>query len=77
MNDHSTATDAADLYPLYVCAREETEEALADWRLAPAPLRREAFAVYVAAADREDSAAFAWMQACAAYDAAYALERAA
>ena len=76
MNDHSTDI-AADLYPLYVCAREETEEALADWSSAPAPRRREAFAVYVAAADREDIAAVAWMQACAAYDAAYALGRAA
>lgn len=77
MNDHSTPMECADLYPLWVSAREETDEALADWAVSPAARRRDAFAVYVAAADREDAAARAWMEACAAYDAAAALERAA
>jgi hypothetical protein len=67
----------ADLYPLYECARDETDEALADWARAAAERRREAFAVYRAAADREDAAALAWMEACAAWDAANALGRAA
>jgi hypothetical protein len=59
----------ADLYPLYVCAREETDEALADWSAAPAGRRCAAFAVYRAAVDREDAAAGAWLEACAAFDA--------
>jgi hypothetical protein len=67
----------ADLYPLYVCAREETDEALADWSAAPARDRRDAFAVYRAAADREDAAATAWLEACAARDADRALAQAA
>jgi hypothetical protein len=68
---------AADLYPLYERARDEAAEALAGWSHAPAPQRREAFAIYRAAADREDAAAVAWMQACAAHDAAKAFRRAA
>jgi hypothetical protein len=67
----------ADLYPLYECARDETDDALAGWAQAAADRRREAFAVYRAAADREDAAALAWMEACAALDAANALGRAA
>jgi hypothetical protein len=58
----------ADLYPLYVCAREEADEALADWSEASAARRCDAFAVYRAAADREDAAAHAWLEACAAFD---------
>jgi hypothetical protein len=67
----------ADLYPLYECARDEANEALADWGQAAARHRRDAFAAYRAAADREDAAALAWMEACAAFDAADALGRAA
>jgi hypothetical protein len=55
----------ADLYPVYESARDEANQALADWIGAPNDCKREAFAVYRAAADREDAAAIAWMEACA------------
>jgi hypothetical protein len=56
----------ADLYPVYESARDEANEALAAWIVAPSDRKRDAFAVYRAAADREDAAAMAWMEACAA-----------
>jgi len=62
-----------DLYHAYQSAREEAECALNDWWTAPHGTKGDAFAVYRAAADREDAAAVAWLQACQAYDAAQAL----
>jgi hypothetical protein len=61
-----------DLYHAYQSAREEVESALTDWWTAPQGTRRDAFAVYRAAADREDAAALAWLRSCEAYDAALA-----
>ena len=63
---------AADHYCAYESARDEAEEALAQWRTAPAAERREAFAVYRAAAEREYAAAVAWLEACRDYDEAVA-----
>jgi hypothetical protein len=60
-----------DLYHAYESAREEAESALADWSTALHSTRGDAFAVYRAAADREDAAAIAWLQACQAYDLAH------
>ena len=59
-----------ELYHAYQDAREEAECALSDWSAAPLSDRRDAFAVYRAAADREDAAGIAWLEACRAYDAA-------
>jgi hypothetical protein len=59
-----------ELYQAYACALEEAGRALADWWSAPRVMKRDAFTVYRAAADREDAAAFAWLRACAAFDAA-------
>jgi hypothetical protein len=61
-----------ELYQAYECARDNAEFALADWNSAPQHLKREAFTVYRGAADRENMAAFAWLRACMAYDAAQA-----
>ena len=63
----------ADLYFLYEVARGEAAGALSRWLSAPLASRRDAFAVYRAAADREDAAALAWMRSCEAYDAALTL----
>jgi hypothetical protein len=71
---HSYEFAPADLYPMYEAAREETELALADWRAAPSDSKREVFAVYRAAAEREDAAALAWLLSCEAYDDAHAAE---
>jgi hypothetical protein len=60
----------ADLYAAYECARDEAALALADWYAAPAGTKAETFTVYRAALDREDAASRAWLEACAAYDAA-------
>ena len=49
-----------ELYQAWQAAFEETERALADWRLGPVTHRAEAYAVYRAAADREDAAAAHW-----------------
>jgi hypothetical protein len=61
-----------ELYSAYQAARAEVQDALAYWRSLPPELKRGGFAVYRAAADREDAAALTWMRACAAYDAAVA-----
>jgi hypothetical protein len=61
-----------ELYQAYEAAHAEAERALADWRSAPHGMKRDAFTVYRAAADREDAAALAWLRSCAAYDAAQA-----
>jgi hypothetical protein len=58
-----------DFYAAYQDARDEVECCLIAWREAPLERRADAFAVYRAAADREDVAAAAWLSACAAYDA--------
>jgi hypothetical protein len=57
-------------YEAYEAARYDADLALADWNAAPCHMKREAFAVYRAAADRENAAAFGWQLACEAYDAA-------
>jgi hypothetical protein len=56
-------------YQAYGSAREDAELALADWWSAPYAAKREAYAVYRAAADREDAAARSWLRSCEAYDA--------
>lgn len=61
-----------ELYPAYQAARDEVQAALLYWRAAPRERKRDGFAIYRAAADREDAAALAWMRSCAAYDAAVA-----
>jgi hypothetical protein len=58
------------LHQAWESAREDTELALAGWCVAPPGGRRDAFAVYRAAADREDAAAVAWLRACGASEAA-------
>lgn len=58
----------ADRYPVYERARNEAEQALADWHAAPSAGRHDAFVVYRAAAEREYAAGVAWMKACAAAD---------
>ncbi len=63
---------AADCYAAYESARDDAALALADWIAAPAGAKADRFAVYRAASDQEDAAADAWLQACAAYDAAAA-----
>lgn len=62
--------EPCDLYDAYHAARAEAESALAHWSGAPVDVKRDAFAVYRSAADREDAAAAAWLEACRAYDAA-------
>jgi hypothetical protein len=66
---HRQDWDLCDLYALYEDARDEAECCLAAWHEAPLECSGEAFAVYRAAADREDAAAEVWLRACAAYDA--------
>jgi hypothetical protein len=61
-----------ELYQAYVDARDDAACALADWWAAPYGAKREAFAIYRAAADREDAAAEAWLRSCETYDAALA-----
>jgi hypothetical protein len=68
--DHWTP---GDHYAVYEDAREEVECCLDWWRSVPLARRAEAFAVYRAAADREDAAAAAWLAACAAYDSVNAV----
>jgi hypothetical protein len=58
-----------ELYQAYECARDDAELALRRWNFAGRQYKREAFAVYRAAVERENAAAFAWLHACAAYDA--------
>ena len=58
-----------ELYATYGDAREATEAALRDWCSAPYAVKRDAYVVYRAAADREDAAADAWLQSCIALDA--------
>jgi hypothetical protein len=60
--------EPCDLYAAYTSARDETEQALADWRAARTPEKRARFTAYRAAADREDAAGFAWLGACASFD---------
>lgn len=67
--------EPCDLYDAYHAAREEAESALAHWSTAPSDMKADAFAVYRSAADREDAAAAAWLEACLAYDAAAAVTR--
>lgn len=52
-----------ELYQVWRGAFEEADLALADWRCAPVALRADAYAVYRAAADREDAAAEQWLRA--------------
>lgn len=52
-----------ELYQAWRAAFEETEQALADWRSGPVANRADAYAVYRAAADREDAAAAHWFTA--------------
>jgi hypothetical protein len=59
-----------EIYATYGAAREDAEAALENWRSAQATAKRDAYAVYRAAADREDAAAFAWLRSCAAHDKA-------
>lgn len=66
----------ADLYLPYESARSEASGALTRWLSAPSEGRRDAFAVYRAAADREDAAALAWMGACKAYEVEVGTSRA-
>jgi hypothetical protein len=54
-----------ECYQAYEAARDEAAVALSDWRSAPFGVKRDAFAVYRAAADREDAAAEAWLRSCA------------
>jgi hypothetical protein len=53
-----------ELYQAYWAAREEADMAVVAWCEAPYGAKREAFAVYRAAADREDAAAHAWLLSC-------------
>jgi hypothetical protein len=59
----------ADLYQAWRAAFQEAGEALLEWWFAPAGARRDRFAAYRAAADREDAAADAWLVAAERYDA--------
>jgi hypothetical protein len=59
-----------EVYATHGAAREDANAALEDWRYAPLTAKRDAYAVYRAAADREDAAALAWLRSCFAYDAA-------
>jgi hypothetical protein len=52
-----------ELYQVWHAAFDEAEDALAAWNAAPVVLRADAFAVYRAAADREDAAAARWIAA--------------
>ena len=52
-----------ELYQVWQAAFEEAGVALAAWNVAPVALRRDAYAVYRAAADREDAAAAGWLAA--------------
>ena len=61
---------AWELYATYGAAREAADSALEDWSAAPAIAKRDAYAAYRAAADREDAAALAWLRSCLEYDAA-------
>jgi hypothetical protein len=61
--------EPADLYEVYRDALDETNSALADWWSAVVARRREAYAIYRAAAEREHAAAVAWLKACHEYDA--------
>ena len=51
-----------ELYQAWRAAYDEADLALADWRCAPIALRADAYAVYRAAADREDAAADLWLK---------------
>ena len=62
--------EPCDVYHAYVASRDEAESALAHWSAAPIGMKADAFAVYRSAADREDAAAAAWLEASRAYDAA-------
>jgi hypothetical protein len=53
--------DHDDLLRTYRGARDDAELSLAGWRSAPSGAKRDAFAFYRAAADREDAAAQAWL----------------
>lgn len=52
-----------ELYQVWQAAFEEAGDALAAWSAAPVSRRGEAYAVYRAAADREDAAAARWIAA--------------
>lgn len=52
-----------ELYQAWRAACEEVDLALTDWRCAAVPARADAYAVYRAAADREDAAAEHWLMA--------------
>ena len=66
---HTHTLEPSDLYGFYRSALDEAESALADWWSAAVARRREAYAVYRAAAEREHAAAVAWLGACHVYDA--------
>jgi hypothetical protein len=53
-------------YDAWIAARADTRAAYRWWMMAPQPLRGEAYAVYLAAADREDAATSAYARAEAA-----------
>jgi hypothetical protein len=55
-----------ECYQAYEAARDEAALALRDWHSAPYGAKRPAFAIYRAAADREDAAADAWLRSCGA-----------
>jgi hypothetical protein len=50
-----------EIYHAWIGAFEEAEDAYLDWREAPPEQRDDAYAVYRAAADREDAAAAHWL----------------
>jgi len=62
----------SELYQAYQSARDDAALALSEWSAAAYGTKRQAFAIYRAAADREDAAAEAWLKSCAAYDAEHA-----
>jgi hypothetical protein len=53
-----------ECYQAYESARDEAALALREWCAAPYGAKRQAFAIYRAAADREDAAAEAWLRSC-------------
>ncbi len=53
-----------ECYQAYEAARDEAAVALRAWYTAPSGHKGLAFAIYRAAADREDAAANAWLTSC-------------
>ena len=61
--DHIRVHAPSDHYQAWQAAHLEATLAYVDWRDALAGDKRNAFAVYRAAADREDAAAASWLAA--------------